>query len=126
MAQEFGVTILEKTEETILGGHPPIQLPITIATTGAEVTYEAGTVLAKITASGKYAGLNPDGADGTETAAAVLVEEITVGDTDDENTIALFHGEVVKSGLVWTHVGITEAEQDAAYAELQAVGVFAK
>lgn len=126
MARDYGVEILENTEKALFGGHPPVLLPVTLLTSGSEVTLERGTVLGKITASGKFTGLDPDGVDGSEVAAAVLAEDVIVGAAADENALALFHGDVVKSGLVWTHVGITEGEQTAAYAELFSAGIFAR
>ncbi len=45
---------------------------------------EAGTVLGKITASGKYAAYADGAADGTETAVAILYDNVdaTAGDVD--------------------------------------------
>jgi len=126
MTQNFGINSNSVTPNTVLGDHPPVTKAITIATTGAEAIYTRGTVLGKITASGLYAGLNPLAADGSETAAVVLLDDVTVDDTNDEPAVALVHGVVIADELVWTHDGITEAEQTAALDQLEAAGIYNK
>lgn len=126
MPQTLGVNSTSLTPNTVLGDHPPVTKAVTIATTGAEATYKRGTVMGKISASGLYAGLDPDASDGSETATVVLLDDVTVDDTNDEPAVALVHGDVIKDDLVWTHDGITEAEQDAALGQLETAGIYNK
>jgi hypothetical protein len=125
MARDYGITETEYTEKDLYGDHPPIFEPITLVSNGSTaVDLIKGTVLAKVTASGKYIGLDPDGADGSEAAVCVLGEDVTVPATGDAKSFACVHGNVRKSELEWTHDGITTGEQDTAYAELKALTIF--
>lgn len=85
----------------------------------------AGTVLGKITASGKYTAFDQDAVDGSEAAAGVLLlaTDATGGDT---NTACVVRdAEVAASHLTWPS-DILEAEADAAVAELAALGVIVR
>lgn len=126
-AEDYGVTEVEETVQSLLGGHPPIEMPITLATDGATPqTITRGTVLAKVTASGKYVGFDPDGADGSETAAVILARDVTVDASVDSVGLGYVHGEFREDELVWTHTGITENEKAAAVADLMAAGIYCK
>lgn len=97
---------------------------VTIAS-GAGVL-EIGTVLGKITASGKYE-VHADGAnDGTETAVAVLVEKVDATSADKPAVVVSRFAEVSRLGLKWDASVNTEAKKNAAIAELAAVGIITR
>ncbi len=68
-----------------------MQESITLAFTAAG-TLAKGTVLGKITASGKYAAYNDGHSDGTEVARGILTDSITVTAAGDAQAIMDVHG----------------------------------
>src|SRR5918992_3237389 len=82
---------------------------------------EPGTVLGKITASGKYAAHDPAATDGTETATAVLWDKADAS-AGDAPAVALVRGPAIvnRHDLVFAGT-LSEAEIAAAHADL--VGV---
>ena len=99
---------------------------ITIATGGTYPVLEPGTVLGKITATGKYAAHDPAAVDGTETAVAVLwgAADATAADA---TAVALVRGPAVVNGndLVFTGTP-TAAQITAAHTALDAVGILTR
>ena len=99
---------------------------ITIATGGTYPVLEPGTVLGKITASGKFAAHDPAAVDGTETAVAVLwgAADATAADA---TAVALVRGPAVVNGndLVFTGTP-TAAQITAAHTALDAVGILTR
>lgn len=91
---------------------------------GAATTLEIGTVLGKVTASGKYVVLAPAASDGSQTAAAVVVEKKTVPATTDTK-VQVVGGDVgyqVQVGLLDTGLifpaGITAPQRATALTNL--------
>lgn len=99
MAEAYGFTsIATQTADGLVGGdHPPVILPITLLA-GAR-TLARGTVLGRITASGKFTDFDVAHSDGSETAVAILNETKTIGSGADEPATAIFHGVVRSTGL---------------------------
>ncbi len=99
---------------------------VTIATGGANPVLQSGTVLGKITASGKYAAHDPAAVDGTETAVAVLWSkaDATAADVD---AVVLLRGPAIVNGndLVFTGTP-TAPEITAAHTALAAVGILTR
>lgn len=127
MARDYGITVATAPRDSLVGGHPPILESITLVSNGStEIEYLRGTVLAIVTASGKYIGLDPAGADGSESAVALLAEDVTVPATGDEKASVYVHGEFDRASLVWTDTEITAGEQATAYSELKALGIYTK
>jgi hypothetical protein len=86
-------------------------------------TLEPGTVLGKITASGKYAAHDPAAADGSETAVAVLWDKVDAS-TGDAPAVALVRGPAIVNRHDLVFAGTpSEAEIAAAHADLLAVGI---
>jgi hypothetical protein len=83
---------------------------------------EPGTVLGKITASGKYTQLAPAAADGSEVAAAVLFAAVDATAADKAAVVHLRDTEIASAGLNWSAV-ITAGEKAVAAAELKALGI---
>ena len=85
-----------------------------------------GSVLGRITASGKYASHDPAAVDGTETAVAVLWGKVdaTAGDVD---AVALLRGPAIVNRHDLVFAGTpTQPEIDAAHAALLAAGILVR
>lgn len=97
---------------------------VTLASNGStEIEYEAGAVLGKVTASGKYAVYDSAAVDGTQSAAAVLYEGVTVPATGDLAAVAVVRDAEVKGdGLVYA-AGQDAAAKTAAATDLAALGI---
>ena len=87
--------------------------------------YVAGTVLGKITASGKLTILTPAASDGSQNAAAVLYGPVDTTAGDRSATINVRLTEVNGLVLTWP-TGITGVQQSAAIAQLAALGVIVR
>lgn len=83
----------------------------------------AGTVLGKITASGKYAAYDNDAVDGTAVAAGVLASAVNATAADTAGVAIVRHAVVATKGLVWGAGVTTQGEKDAAYVDLKAIGI---
>ncbi len=82
---------------------------------------KAGTVLGKITASGKYKPYDNDATDGSQTAVAILYDDCDATSADQKAAAVVRLAEVIKTRLVWG-AGVTlQAEKDAAYADFATV-----
>ena len=81
-----------------------------------------GTVLGKVTASGKYAPIDFAASDGTENAAAILINYADATSADVETAILIGQAQIVPSQLVWP-AGATTPEKDAALVQLIALGI---
>ncbi len=78
---------------------------------------EAGAVLGKVTASGKYVGLAPGASDGSEVAKAVLLYDADASAGDAKATAIVRLAEVTADLLAWPS-GITQAQIDTALGQL--------
>ena len=83
----------------------------------------AGTVLGKITASGKYKPYDNDAADGTQTAVAILAYDTDATSADIAAAAIVRLAEVWQSRLVWGAGVTTQAEKDAAYNDFATVNI---
>jgi Bacteriophage lambda head decoration protein D len=86
-------------------------------------TLEAGAVLGKVTASGKYKVLDPAAVDGSEAAAGILYDDASAADAEGVAIVRL--AEVNAAELVWP-AGITGPEQTTALGELAALNIIAR
>lgn len=84
-----------------------------------------GTVLAKLTATGKYVPYDNAGADGSETAAAILWEERDTTDADAKAVVTARHATVSKAELVWA-AGVDAAGITAGLADLATLSIIAR
>ncbi|GAB6178072.1 head decoration protein [Desulfobaculum senezii] len=108
-----------------VGGHPPVMRKQVLASTGVDVDLVAGTVLGVVTLSGKAVPLAPAADDGSQSAAFILVEDVTVPAQGDAVVNVYVHGEFRRAGLAWPD-GITQDQQDTAAKELAARGLYVK
>lgn len=77
------------------------------------------------TGSGKFAPLNMAGNNGSEKAAAILLETVDASAADKRVVLLARHAEVVLQSLVWP-VGITTEQKNAALAALETKGIVAR
>lgn len=77
----YGVTKETQASTNLFAGNfPVVEVPVTVVSgSGALVR---GTVLGKVTASGKYKPYNNSNADGSETAKLILAEDIDATSAD--------------------------------------------
>lgn len=96
------------------------------------VTYKVGTVLGKITASGKYIVSKQAAADGSQNPVAIfigdsagLAQDTAITAATDTKVLVLSRGKVVvsKDALLLDSSFSSQAQKDAAYASLKAVGI---
>ena len=85
-----------------------------------------GTVLGIVTASGKYKQIDPSAEDGTQVAAAVLLQacDATLADRDDGLVVAR-HAILADYALAWPEA-VTNAEKLTALAQIKALGVIVR
>lgn len=98
----------------------------------AQKSYVVGTVLGKVSATGKYKISVQNAADGSQNAAAVVVGDafgtaapVTIAATTDTKVLAITRGKVVLSedALVFDASYDLAAEKQAAYDSLKALGI---
>lgn len=98
----------------------------------AQKSYVVGTVLGKVSATGKYKISVQNAADGSQNAIAVVVGDsfgtaapFTVAATTDTKVLVLARGKVVvsKDALVFDSSYDLAAEKQAAYDSLKTVGI---
>ena len=91
----------------------------------AAKTYAVGTVLGKVTASGKYKIAVETAVDGSKVADAIVVGDYTVPATTDTKVLVLVRGPAIvsKAALVLDATYDTDAKKAAVYAALEAKGV---
>lgn len=101
---------------------------VTLAANGSSAqALASGTVLGKVTASGKYVILAPGASDGSQNAAAILVNPTTVSASADYTGAPVINwsAAVMTSLLQWP-AGITNNQIAAALAQLAALGIKAR
>ena len=88
-------------------------------------TYAVCTVLGKVTANGKYKICVQTAVDGSQTAAAVVVADYSIAATTDTKVLAMVRGPAIvsKDALVLDASHDLQAEKDAIYASLTALGI---
>ena len=94
--------------------------------TVAAGTLQPGTVLGRITASGKYTAHDPAAVDGTETAVAVLWGKADASDGDTP-AVALIRGPAIVNRHDLVFAGTpSEGEISAAHTALLAAGILVR
>ena len=97
---------------TILGG------------TGGAGVVLAGTVLGKLTSGGQYVPSPASGSDGSQTAIAVLFDDVDATDADVEGVVIISgDAEVRASDLLYDASVDTDNEKATKATELDAVGI---
>lgn len=104
---------------------------VVVANEAAIKTYVIGTVLGKVTATGKYKILEATAVDGSQNFAGIYIGEPkgdnkqTIAATTDTDVVVLFRGPagVGKANLVFGASVDTAPELAAVYAQMEAVGI---
>lgn len=84
-----------------------------------------GTVLGKVLASGKFKPLAPTASDGTQIAAAVILQYADATAADQTVVNLKRRAQVVLQELVWP-AGINDAQKNGALDQLAALGIIAR
>ena len=104
---------------------------VVVANEAAIKNYVIGTVLGKVTATGKYKILEASASDGSQNFAGIYIgspvgdNKQTVAATTDTNVVILFRGPagVGKANLVFGASVDQPAELAAVYAQMEAAGI---
>lgn len=92
------------------------------ATLATPKKIESGTVLGKVTASGKFVPLDPAASTGEQTAAGVALAAYDATAADVAIVVVSRDAELKSEGLIWP-VGITDVQKKAAAATLLSAGI---
>ena len=87
---------------------------------------EPGTILGKITASGKFVPHAPAASDGSQTAVAILYSAVDATAADAACVITARQSEVKKDELIYNAATDTQPEKDAVHASLAANGIIVR
>lgn len=92
---------------------------------GTAASLVPGTVLGKVTATGKYKIAVQTAVDGSQVADAIVMEELTVAATTDTKVLCLVKGPAIvsKAGLILDATYDLDAEKAAVYAALEAKNI---
>jgi len=98
-----------------------------IVNVASETALTIGSVMGKITASGKYVPSDPAAVDGSEVAVAIVAENITVPATTDTKVQLIVDGPMIvaEQSLVFD-VAHDAGQTTTALAELAAIGIKTK
>lgn len=89
----------------------------------ADTTYEIGTVLGEITASGKYIISKSDAVDGSEAPSAIVVQKADLTAATDATVVVMYRGPAsVADGALILDATWGGSEQDV-YDALDALGI---
>ena len=105
--EECGITRYSRENIVVMAGSG--QLP-------------TGTVLGKITASGKYGVYDNAGTGGIEVAAAILAEPVDATSGDVEGAAVVRYAKIAPGGLTWKAT-LTAADKTAGLADLAVNGI---
>lgn len=92
---------------------------------GTASELKIGTVLGKVTANGKYKIAVQTAVDGSQTADAIVLQDLTAALNTDTKVLVLIKGPAIvsKAGLILDATYDLQAEKDAVYASLEAKGI---
>jgi hypothetical protein len=88
-------------------------------------TYNVGTILGKVTATGKYKICVQSASDGSQTPVGLVLADYTVAATTDTKVLVLTKGPAaVSSGALKFDASFTtQPQKDAAIASIEALGI---
>jgi hypothetical protein len=98
---------------------------VVVANEATAKEYVIGAVLGMVTATSKYRIVEATASDGSQNAAAVVLEDKTVPATTDTRVLVLFRGPAIvsKDALSFGASVDTQPERNAIYAALVAKGI---
>lgn len=94
--------------------------------TGGAGALKAGTVLGKLTSGGEYMPSPASGSDGSQTAIAILFDDVDATDGDVLATVIARDAEVRASDLLYEATVDTDNEKAAKATQLAAVGIIVR
>lgn len=77
--------------------------------TGGTLTYAIGTLLGRVTASGKLVALQSDAVDGSQIPVGILAQEVTLDAAAEDSVPVCIGGEVAEEKVVLVKIGDTFA-----------------
>lgn len=88
-------------------------------------TYAVGTVLGKVTATGKYKIAVETAVDGSKVAAALVINDHSIAAATDTKIVVLLKGpsEVSKGALLLDATYDDDTKKNAVYASIEALGI---
>ena len=91
----------------------------------AVIDYAIGTVLGKITASGKYVVAKETAVDGSKVPAAIVLEDKSIAATTDTKVLVAVRGPMIvsKAGITLDATYDNATKKATAIAALEAVGI---
>ena len=91
----------------------------------AATTYQVGTVLGKVTATGKYVVAKETAVDGSKVPAAVVIEDKSVAATTDTKVLTIVRGNAIlsKGALVLDATYDDATKKQAVYDALEAKNI---
>lgn len=100
------------------------RLVVTVNEAAAK-SYVVGTVLGKVTATGKHKIAVQTAVDGSQTADAIVIQDTSVAAATDTKVLVLVKGPAIvsKAALVLDATYDLDAEKAAVYAALEAKGI---
>jgi hypothetical protein len=99
-----------------------------LAGSGSDRTVEMGTLVGKITASGKVVAWAPGASDGSEDIYGLLVDDCTASNgVDNDGALVIVRGPAVffEGGIQWP-AGVTANQKTAAVAALTAKNIIVR
>ena len=91
----------------------------------AATTYQVGTVLGKVTATGKYVVAKETAVDGSKVPAAVVIEDKSVAATTDTKVLTIVRGNAIlsKGALILDATYNDATKKQAVYDALEAKNI---
>lgn len=91
----------------------------------AAKSYVPGTVLGKVTASGKYKIAVQNAADGSQVGAAIAIREQSIAATTDTQVLVIYRGPAIvsKFGLQFDASFTTEGQKASTYTAFETAGI---
>ncbi|KOF55478.1 hypothetical protein AD428_00510 [Achromobacter sp. DMS1] len=95
-------------------------------TVAAGQTLPLGAVVGMVTATGKVKRIDPSATDGSQVAAGVLMQAVDAALAERPDGLMVTRHAIVSDHALSWPTGITTAEQQAAIAQLKALGVLVR
>lgn len=89
-------------------------------------TLPLGAVVGMVTATGKVKQIDPSATDGSQYAAGVLMQAVDAALAERQDGLMVARHAIVSDHALQWPTGITTAEQQAAQAQLKALGVLVR
>ena len=97
----------------------------TVVVNDTAQTLKVGTVLGKVTATGKYKVAKETAGDGSKAGAAIVIKEVTITGSTDTKVLALVSGDAIvsKGGLILDATYDNDTKKGVLYADLAALRI---